>query len=115
MTKQQSEHDSNVALLEEVMQKFENPKKYNVIFHNDDYTPMEFVIQVLYTVFDKDEAESIRITLEVHEKGKAIVAQYTKEIAKTKKMQVDSYADKFEHPLKCTIEAAPELSSSPKP
>ncbi len=115
MTQQQTSQDSDVALLEEVMQKFENPKKYNVIFHNDDYTPMEFVIAILSDVFNKDEAEAIRITLEVHEKGKAIVDQYSKEIAKTKKMLVDQIADKYEHPLKCTIEPAPQMSSSPKP
>lgn len=116
MTNQTSkEHDSDVAILEEIKQKFEKPKKYNVIFHNDDYTPMDFVIMVLVQIFNKDESEAVRLTLEIHEKGQAIVAQYSKEIAKTKKMQVDTVADKFEHPLKCTVEPAPEMNSSPRP
>jgi ATP-dependent Clp protease adaptor protein ClpS len=75
-----------------------------VILLNDDYTPMEFVVQVLQKVFGLDRNTATRIMLEVHTKGKGICGVYTYEIAETKVAQVTGLAQQNQHPLLCTME-----------
>lgn len=77
---------------------------YAVVFHNDDYTTMEFVVHVLMKYFHKDETEATHVTLSVHKKGKGIAGVYTYDIAETKVTQVTSYAREQGHPLKITME-----------
>ena len=77
---------------------------YKVILLNDDYTPMEFVVQVLETFFNKDAITSTRIMLEVHTKGKGVCGIYPHDIANTKVMQVNQYARQNQHPLMCDLE-----------
>jgi ATP-dependent Clp protease adaptor protein ClpS len=77
---------------------------YRVILLNDDYTPMEFVVQVLEKVFSLDRNTATRIMLEVHTKGKGVCGVYTYEIAETKVAQVTTLAQQHQHPLLCTME-----------
>lgn len=82
------------------------PSMYCVILHNDDYTPMDFVVMILGRFFGKSPEEATQIMLTVHEKGKATCGIYTAEIAETKMTQVLECAREKEYPLQCTLEKA---------
>ncbi len=84
--------------------ELKRPKKYKVIIINDDYTPMEFVVDVLATFFGMNEVKATQIMLEVHKKGQGLCGVYTKDIAETKAAQVNQYSQNNEHPLLCEIE-----------
>jgi len=84
--------------------ELKEPPKYAVILHNDDYTTMEFVIEVLQKFFRKTGEEAARIMLKVHQAGKGVAGVYSHEIAETKVMQVTQYAQSKGHPLRCTAE-----------
>ena len=84
--------------------KTKKPPMYNVILLNDDYTPMEFVVQVLEQFFNKDPITSTRIMLEVHTKGKGVCGIYPFDIANTKVNQVNQFARQNQHPLMCDLE-----------
>lgn len=86
--------------------KLKPPSRYQVILLNDDYTPMDFVVDVLRLFFNKTPEQATQIMLEVHYKGKGICGVYTKDIAATKVSQVNHYAREHEHPLLCTMEQA---------
>ena len=77
---------------------------YKVFLLNDDYTPMEFVVQVLETFFGKSREEATRIMLHVHKKGVGLCGVYTYEVAETKVTQVMDAARQAQHPLQCTME-----------
>ena len=80
------------------------PRRYQVVLHNDDYTTMEFVVHVLEKFFHKSETEATQIMLHVHHKGYGIVGTFTRDEAETKASQVMDYAKQYGHPLKCTAE-----------
>jgi len=80
------------------------PSMYKVLMLNDDYTPMEFVVDVLQHIFQKNREEATKIMLHVHQKGVGICGVYTYEIAETKVTQTVDYARKNQHPLQCTLE-----------
>ena len=80
------------------------PRMYKVILINDDYTPMEFVVEILRAFFFMDEVKATQIMLEVHHKGKAVCGVYTRDVAETKVVQVNEFSKKFEHPLLCDLE-----------
>ena len=80
------------------------PRKYLVFLLNDDYTTMEFVVEILETIFSKAPAEAVSLMLEVHNKGKALCGSYTKEIAEAKVELVHTKAKEAEYPLRCFIE-----------
>ncbi|OBU15159.1 ATP-dependent Clp protease adapter ClpS [Photobacterium aquimaris] len=82
------------------------PSMYKVILNNDDYTPMDFVIDVLQTFFSMDLEKASQLMLAVHYEGKAICGTFTAEVAETKVAQVMMYARENEHPLLCTMEKA---------
>ncbi len=86
--------------------KTKKPPMFKVLLLNDDYTPMEFVVQVLESFFNKDAITSTRIMLEVHTKGKGVCGIYPHDIANTKVMQVNQYARQNQHPLMCDLEPA---------
>jgi len=90
--------------LEEAVPKLKRPPLFRVILLNDDYTPMEFVVSVLESVFGLDRTTATRIMLEVHHQGKGICGVYTFEIAETKVAQVMGLAQQHQHPLLCTME-----------
>ncbi len=84
--------------------KTKKPAMYKVLLLNDDYTPMEFVVDVLERFFGKANEEAVQIMLHVHQKGVGVCGIYTYEIAETKVTQVVDYARKNQHPLQCTLE-----------
>lgn len=84
--------------------EIQEPKKYKVIFHNDDYTPFDFVIFILIELFNKSEDQAVQITKEIHTKGKGIAGVYTKDVAETKSEQVNLTSQRNEFPLLSTIE-----------
>jgi ATP-dependent Clp protease adaptor protein ClpS len=86
--------------------KLKTPSMWKVLLHNDDYTPMDFVIAVLVQVFHKGEEEAHALALTVHNQGKANIGLYTKEVALTKVSQVERIAREEQHPLKVTAEEA---------
>lgn len=96
-------HDDNVAL-ETARPRLKRPPLYRVLLLNDDYTTMEFVIQVLQAIFHHSEEKAAQIMMHVHQKGAGICGVYTREIAESKVEQVLQYAQQNEHPLQCTME-----------
>ncbi len=79
------------------------PSMYQVIMLNDDYTPMDFVVTVLKSFFNKTHEEAIATMLKIHYKGQAKTGIYTREVAETKVMQVIDCARKNQHPLRCVM------------
>jgi len=101
------EHDYEGGLaVEEDKPKLQPPKQYKVIVNNDDFTPMEFVVQVLMMFFAMDNAKATRVMMSVHTKGKGICGTFSHEIAETKVDQVNEYSRINQHPLMCTMEEA---------
>lgn len=92
--------------VEEAQPKLKEPKHYAVLLHNDDYTTMEFVTEILQRFFHKKGEEAVQIMLKVHQEGKGVAGIYTYQIAETKVAQVQEYARSKGFPLKCTIEDA---------
>jgi ATP-dependent Clp protease adaptor protein ClpS len=84
--------------------KVKQPSQYRVLLHNDDYTTMEFVVHVLQSIFNHDEAEATQIMLHVHRKGIGVAGVYTKEVAETKVEQTHALAREHEYPLRCSME-----------
>lgn len=84
--------------------KLEKPPMYKVVLLNDDYTPMEFVVHVLETIFSIESERAIQLMLSVHTLGQATVAIYPREMAETKSEQVNHYADRNNHPLLSRVE-----------
>lgn len=82
------------------------PPMYKVILNNDDYTPMDFVVEVLQTFFSMDEEKASQVMMAVHYQGKGVCGLFTAEIAETKVAQVNNYARLHEHPLLCSMEQA---------
>lgn len=80
------------------------PPMYKVILLNDDYTPMDFVVMVLESIFHKSHPDALEIMLQVHNKGAAVVGIYTRDIAETKVGEVIEHARINEYPLQCTVE-----------
>lgn len=90
------------ALIEKT--KVGKPPLYAVLILNDDFTPMEFVVHVLMRFFQIEEAQAVRIMLNVHQKGQGVCGQYSREIAETKAKQVVEYASAHDYPLQAKIE-----------
>lgn len=88
----------------EINSEVRQPKMFQVLILNDDYTPMDFVIHVLMKFFSHSEGRATEIMWDVHKKGAGICGTYTKEIAETKSFQVNKYSELHEHPLKSTIQ-----------
>ena len=94
------------AVKERVEQKNQEPKLYSVVLLNDDYTTMEFVMEILETLFQKSPAEAFRIMMHVHRNGRGLAGVYTWEVAETKAEQVAARAADAGFPLRATIEEA---------
>ena len=106
-----SEHDENTGhqgnhdlAVEEARPKLKQPPLYRVVLINDDYTPMEFVVDILQSVFGMERTRATQVMLEVHTKGKGVCGVYNFEIAETKVAQVMGIAKQHQHPLLCTME-----------
>ena len=102
-----SERDGGTGLVKEVSKaKLKRPPLYKVILNNDDYTPMDFVVEVLVKFFAMNLEMANHVMFKVHKEGKAIVGTYSAEVAETKVAQVSNYAMEHQHPLKCMMEKA---------
>lgn len=93
-------------VVEEARPKLKPPPQYQVVLLNDDYTPMEFVVEVLEGFFGMDREKATRIMLHVHTRGKGVCGLYPRDIAETKVAQVNDYARQHKHPLLCAMEQA---------
>jgi ATP-dependent Clp protease adaptor protein ClpS len=94
------------TLVAEATPKTRQPPLFKVILLNDDYTPMEFVVELLERFFEMNRSKATRVMLEVHTQGKGVCGVFTYEIAETKVAQVLSFARDNQHPLMCTLEPA---------
>ena len=100
------QHETDGAIKEREETRSQDPKLYNVILLNDDYTTMEFVLQILETLFQKSPAEAYRIMMHVHLNGRGLAGVYTWEVAETKVEQVTTLSREAGYPLRATIEDA---------
>jgi len=96
--------DGRDLAVEEARPKLKQPSLYRVVLINDDYTPMEFVVDILETIFGMERTRATQVMLEVHTKGKGICGVYNFEIAETKVAQVTGLAQQHQHPLLCEME-----------
>lgn len=96
--------NSDEFLIELVKPKLQKPPLYKVLLLNDDYTPMEFVVALLCSVFVMPEEQAAQVMMQVHQKGVGICGVYTREIAETKVEMVMAFAHENQHPLQCTME-----------
>lgn len=96
----------STAEVQESRPELRQPPLYKVVLVNDDYTPMEFVVEVLQTFFHLDRNKATQIMLYVHTRGKGVAGVFTYQIAETKVTQVNEYSRKNQHPLLCTMEEA---------
>lgn len=93
-------------LLEEAKPRLRKPPLYKVLILNDDYTPMEFVVEVLEIFFGMNREKARQIMLTIHTRGKAVVGVFSRDIAETKSHLVNQYARDNEHPLLSDVEPA---------
>jgi len=84
--------------------KLSRPRLYRVLLHNDNYTPMEFVVLILQQVFNKSESDATSVMLHAHQTGYAVAGVYSFEIAETKVAETMAVAEKAQVPLLCTME-----------
>lgn len=97
---------SHDLAVEEAPPKLKRPPLYRVVLVNDDFTPMEFVVDILETIFNMERMRATQVMLEVHTKGKGVCGVFNYEIAETKVAQVMGVAKQHQHPLLCTMEEA---------
>lgn len=95
-----SDFESDLSVYSEVRE----PRRYRVLLHNDDYTTMEFVTDILVNIFHKSPDEAVSIMLAVHQTGLGSCGVYTEEVAETKVIQVHDKARKAGFPLRCSME-----------
>ena len=98
------QNETDGAVKERTDVKKQDPTLYKVVLLNDDYTPMDFVVQVLESLFQKSPAEAFRIMMQVHVNGRGIAGVYPWEVAETKADKVASLASHAGHPLRATVE-----------
>lgn len=104
---EQDNDDGGIGVVEQADKpKLAKPPMYKVVLINDDFTPMEFVIDVLQRFFRMDRETAVRVMLKVHTTGAAVAGVFTAEIAETKVEQVTEYAQRHQHPLLCRLEQA---------
>ena len=96
--------ETSAVAVTSVSEKLAEPKMHRVLLHNDDYTPMEFVVAILESYFNKSEPQATQIMLDVHKKGVGVCGVFTKEIAETKTVMVTEKAKMHRYPLRCTHE-----------
>lgn len=96
--------DHHDLITQEATPKLKRPPMYQVVLLNDDYTPMEFVIEVLMLFFSMDEESATEVMLAVHHKGKGVCGVYTKDVAETKSAIVNQFSREHKHPLLSQVE-----------
>lgn len=105
MSPRHAQQDSDAAVAE-AKPRVKPPPLYRVVLHNDDYTPMDFVVEVLQRFFGLPRDRAVQVMLTIHTRGKAVAGTYTVQIAETKTSRVNEYARAHQHPLLCTMEKA---------
>jgi ATP-dependent Clp protease adaptor protein ClpS len=90
---------------EEVKPELKRPPMYRVVLMNDDYTPMDFVVEVLMIFFNMNQEKATQVMLSVHTQGKGVCGVYTRDVAETKAAQVNQYSRENKHPLLCEVES----------
>jgi ATP-dependent Clp protease adaptor protein ClpS len=101
---EEDQRESYDLVVEEARPKIKEPSLYRVVLINDDFTPMEFVVDILQSVFGMERTQATQVMLEVHTKGKGICGVFNYDIAETKVAQVAGIANQHQHPLLCTME-----------
>ncbi|WP_026353962.1 ATP-dependent Clp protease adapter ClpS [Woodsholea maritima] len=102
--KDPNDPDLGHGLAVKTQTRTKRPSMYKVLLLNDDYTPMEFVIEILINIFHKSPEDATRIMLHVHQNGVGVCGVFTYEVAETKVAQVMEAARRSQHPLQCTME-----------
>ncbi len=97
------DNDDGLAL-EEARPKVKKPPRYKVVLLNDDYTPMDFVVDLLQRFFRMDNSKAVQVMLQVHTKGKGVCGLFSREVAETKVQLVQDYAREQQHPLQVEME-----------
>jgi ATP-dependent Clp protease adaptor protein ClpS len=100
------EDDKNSANNLDASTEISEPGMYQVVMHNDDYTPLEFVIGILQKFFYMDRRQASDTTLEAHIRGQAVCGTFSRDCAETKMIQIREYVGQHEHPLQCSMEVA---------
>jgi len=106
MSSEEDDHSDGSLALQESKPELKSPPLFKVVLINDDYTPMEFVVEVLEVFFRMNREQATHVMLTVHTHGKGVCGIYTRDIAETKSTQVNQYSKENEHPLLCEIEAS---------
>ena len=94
----------NSRLSEELKTELKKPKMYAVIMHNDDYTTMQYVVEILIQIFNKSSVEASELMMKIHTNGSAVIGIYTYDAAVTKKLLADQLSEQRNFPLKITID-----------
>jgi ATP-dependent Clp protease adaptor protein ClpS len=102
----QRHDDENGLAVAPAKPKVKRPPLYKVILLNDDFTPMEFVVEVLEDIFGMGREKATQIMLHVHTRGMGVCGVFSRDVAETKVAQVSQYAREHQHPLMCTMEEA---------
>ena len=105
-TKKSRRHETQTLTRTRTREKLKRPRLYRVLFHNDDYTPMEFVVLVLMQIFQLSEPEATRIMLHIHHRGIGVAGVFPFSVAETRVAEVMAAAEKSEYPLLVTMEPA---------
>lgn len=100
----QHDEQGDVAVEKKQKQQTRRPRQFKVIFHNDDYTTMEFVVRALEVIFNKSPAEAAQVMLHVHKTGSGVAGVYSRDVAETKVHQTREWARQDGHPLMVTME-----------
>jgi ATP-dependent Clp protease adaptor protein ClpS len=106
MTDEARRDPENGLAIQEAKPRLKPPPQYKVVMLNDDFTPMEFVVQVLQQFFHHTREKAVQIMLHVHTQGRGIAGVFQAEIAETKTAQVNAYSRKHQHPLLTVMEKA---------
>jgi len=99
------QHPDGDIAVQESKPELKHPPLFKVVLLNDDYTPMEFVVEVLEMFFRMNREQATQVMLTVHTRGKGVCGIYTRDIAETKAGEVNRYSRENQHPLLCEIEA----------
>lgn len=106
MERNQSSDPDRGLVVEPARPEVKPPPLYKVILLNDDYTPMDFVVQILEHFFGMNREKATQVMLHIHTRGKGVCGVFTYEIAETKVAQVNEFSRSHQHPLLCTMEEA---------
>ncbi len=106
MSEENNPQYDDALAVENAKPELDEPRRYQVVLLNDDYTPMEFVVEVLQIFFRMDREAATQVMLHVHTRGKGVCGVFSRDVAETKVEQVNDHARDNEYPLMCTMEPA---------